>query len=166
VIVIQAYPFFLYFRGGGSCFLISEDRYTKQSKNNIYAMKTKEKEIEDLDDKMINYCIYTTYLNNFENFEKVSKEKVLMIVYDKTKVVTLWDKDRIIPECTHFGIMHSLEHNDNLNRIMNGAILILKNDDNNPEVIILKLDIAKDLYYETQRSLKLKNLKNKIGLKS
>jgi len=129
-------------------------------------MKTKEKEIEDLDDKMINYCIYTTYLNNFENFEKVSKEKVLMIVYDKTKVVTLWDKDRIISECTHFGIMHSLEHNDNLNRIMNGAILILKNDDNNPEVIILKLDIAKDLYYETQRSLKLKNLKNKIGLKS
>jgi len=129
-------------------------------------MRTKEKEIEDLDDKMINYCIYTTYLNNFENFEKVSKEKVLMIVYDRTKVVTLWDKDRIIPECAHFGIMNSLEHNDNLNRIMNGAILILKNDDNNPEVIILKLDIAKDLYYETQRSLKLKNLINKIGLMS
>jgi hypothetical protein len=129
-------------------------------------MKTKEKEIENLDDEMINYSIYTTYLNDFDKFEKVSKEKLLMISYEETKVVTLWDKDRIIPECAHFGIIHSLGHNDNLNRIMNDAILILKNDDNNPMVIILKLDIARDLYYETQRSLKLKNLKNKIGLKS
>jgi len=129
-------------------------------------MKTKEKEIENLDDEMVNYSIYTTYLNDFDKFEKVSKEKLLMISYEETKVVTLWDKDRIIPECAHFGIIHSLEHNDNLNRIMNDAILILKNDDNNPMVIILKLDIARDLYYETQRSLKLKNLKNKIGLKS
>ena len=118
-------------------------------------MKTKEKEIEELDDRIAEYCIHTTYSDDFDFFEKQSKEKILMISYDKSKKVTLWDKHRIIPECGDFGIMNSLIHNDNLSRIKNGSVLLLKDDDSNTKVIIIKLDTARDIYFDLQRSLKL-----------
>jgi len=129
-------------------------------------MKTKKKEIEEMENRFYETCIHTTYSDYFDHFEENSKEKILIILLDKTKEVSLWDKNKIIPECHNFDIMKTLIKNDNLNRIMNGSILTLKYEDCNTKVIILKLNTARDIYNDIQRSLKLKNLKNKIGIKS
>ena len=126
-------------------------------------METKKKEIEEMENRIYETCIHTTYSDDFDHFEVNSKEKILMILLDKTKEVTLWDKNKIIPECNNYDIMKTLIKNNNLNRIMNGSILTLKYEDCDTKVIILKLNTAREIYYDIQRSLKLRKLKKMIG---
>jgi hypothetical protein len=127
-------------------------------------METKKKENEELKNRINETCIYNTYSDDFDHFEENSKEKILMILLDETKEVSLWDKNNIIPECNNYDIMQTLIENDNLNRIMlYGNILIIEYDDCDSKVIILKLNTAREIYYDRQRSLKLKKLKNMIG---
>ena len=121
-------------------------------------MKTRNKELEEVINRTTDLSIFNTYSDDFDYFENLSKEMILMISYDKEKSVSVWDKHTIISECKDYDIMKSLKCNDNIGRINTGSKVILKDENNYTKVIIVKLDTARDTYNQLLNSLKQNKL--------
>lgn len=114
--------------------------------------------------ELANHVIYRVYSDSFEELEEVPKNKILTIYSLIHRIVTVWDKNKLIPGIREFKWTEGLISIDDLGPIMNGSVLYI-NDNGIPILVIVKMEKAKEIYEGLRgfyNNEKMRNLLNII----